>query len=721
MRLSALRALAPCTLACLTLAAFSSDSRSAREAGARAAGAGRAEPTRPARAPRVDDLALLREISAPRISPDGRSVAYAVTEIDVAADEHRSDIWVTRWDGAQSTRLTNTPQSEHSPRWSPDGRWLAFLSSGAGPAAADQLWLIDPGGGTPEPVTALDAGVTDFDWAPDSRRIVAVSDVALSDLNRDVAAVRPASAGTMSTPTPIVIDRLLFKRDGYGYLARARSRLHLLDFRDRSVVQLTDGPHDEILPAFSPDGARIAFVTKLGADPDSHGDWDILAIEPVPGAKPRRVSESDFMECDPVWGWGSRPVWSPDSLRIACVQSGPLALSWFSLQQLAIFPAQGGRAEQPTAALDRNTTRPRFSADGSRVYFLLEEEQTTLLASSRLDGSDLRRLTPADRSVAEYDLGADGRIAVLSSSSDAPPEISVLDAGTLREITQVNAELRASVQLVRVESLSFRAADGTALSGLLMKPAASRDDARLPTILRLHGGPVAQWQHQFDLDWQILAARGYAVFGPNPRGSSGRGEQFQRAIFGDWGNADVKDVLAAADHLVATGIADPDRLGIGGWSAGAMLTNYVVASDTRFKAATSGAGVSNMLAGYGTDEWWQDWEAELGAPWESPEKWLRVSYPFLHANRIRTPTLFLCGEQDFNVPAIHSEQMYLALRRLGVPTRLVIYPGESHGISRPRFQRDVLERYLAWYDEWLRADVETADRAPKPTPRRAAR
>jgi dipeptidyl aminopeptidase/acylaminoacyl peptidase len=236
----------------------------------------------------------------------------------------------------------------------------------------------------------------------------------------------------------------------------------------------------------------------------------------------------------------------------------------------------------------------------------------------------------------------------------------------------------------------------------LMKPAGFRKGVRYPTVLRLHGGPVAQWQHEFDFSWQVIAAQGYVVFGPNPRGSSGRGEAFQKTIFGDWGNADVPDVLAAADYLVETGIADPKRLGVGGWSSGSMLTNYTIASDTRFRAATSGAGVSNMLAGFGTDEWWQDWEAELGLPWETPENWLRVSYPFLHADRIKTPTLFLCGAEDYNVPVIHSEQMYMALKRLGVPTQLIVYPGQSHGISKPSFQRDVLTRYLAWYDQWLR-------------------
>ena len=649
----------------------------------------------------VDDLSALKDVSAPQISPDGNWVAYAITEIDTKADVSRSDIWLTRWDGSKTVQLTSTPQSEHSPRWSPDGKRLAFLSTGADlgkgvnpdaandPEAVDQLWLVYPNGGKPKRVTALVNGVSDFDWAPDSQRIALIS------------GVTPKGDDTEPTAGPIVIDRILFKRDGYGYLGKARSRLHLLDLKDSSVVQLTDGPHDEIMPSFSPDGTRIAYVTKLGSDPDRHENWDILTIEPVPGAKPKRVTEGDLMECDPVWGYASDPAWSPDGQQIACVQGGPLEWIWFTLQQVAIFSAKGDRGKQPTAALDRNTTRPRFSKDGTRVFFILEDDQSAVLAFVAADGSDVRRLTRAGRTVSEYDLGPDGKIAVLSSTSDAPPEIAALEADGLRALTRANAELLASVQLSKAEAVSYPGADGTELHGMLLKPPGFREGVRYPTVLRIHGGPIGQWQHAFDFGWQVIAAHGYVVFGPNPRGSSGRGEAFQKTIFGDWGNADVLDVLAAADHLVASGIADGKRLGIGGWSYGSMLTNYTIASDSRFRAATSGAGISNMLAGYGTDEWSKDWEAELGLPWETPENWLRVSYPFLHADRIKTPTLFLGGAEDYNVPVIHSEQMYTALRRLGVPTQLIVYPGQSHEISKPSFQRDVLTRYLSWYDQWL--------------------
>jgi dipeptidyl aminopeptidase/acylaminoacyl peptidase len=252
-----------------------------------------------------------------------------------------------------------------------------------------------------------------------------------------------------------------------------------------------------------------------------------------------------------------------------------------------------------------------------------------------------------------------------------------------------------------VDEVSFKSRDGTAINGFVVKPPDFQAGKKYPAILRIHGGPVEQYQNELDLDWQILAARGYVVVAANPRGSSGRGEEFQKAIFADWGRKDAQDVLAAVDHVVGQGVADPARLGIGGWSYGGILTNAVIAQDGRFKAATSGAGMSNVLAGYGTDMYVREYEQELGVPWRNTDLWLRLSFPFLHADRITTPTLFLCGDQDFNVPLLNSEQMYQALRSLGRDTMLVIYPGESHDIARPSFQRDRLERYLAWYDKYL--------------------
>ena len=221
------------------------------------------------------------------------------------------------------------------------------------------------------------------------------------------------------------------------------------------------------------------------------------------------------------------------------------------------------------------------------------------------------------------------------------------------------------------------------------------------TLLRPHGGPQSQYQIQFSFETQLFANHGYNVLLPNPRGSTGRGTPYAMAIYANWGSVDVQDDLASVDYAVAQGWADPNRLGVGGWSYGGMSTNYLIATTTRFKAATSGASTSNILAGYGTDEYIRDYEAELGSPWKNTATWLKVSYPFYHADRIHTPTLFLVGQSDFNVPLLNSEQMYQTLRQLKVPTELVIYPGQFHGLTKASYLIDRYKRYLAWYAQWI--------------------
>jgi dipeptidyl aminopeptidase/acylaminoacyl peptidase len=235
-----------------------------------------------------------------------------------------------------------------------------------------------------------------------------------------------------------------------------------------------------------------------------------------------------------------------------------------------------------------------------------------------------------------------------------------------------------------------------------MRPLDARPGQRLPLILRVHGGPVYQFSHEFMVDWQVYAANGYAVLAVNPRGSSGRGFDFAKAIYADWGNLDVGDVLAGVDYAIAQGIADPQRLGIGGWSYGAILTNAVIARDTRFKAAVSGAGASNMYAMYGHDQYVREYTLELGTPWSDRAQYDRASFPFLHADRIATPTLFQCAQADFNVPCLGAEQMYQALRARNVPTQLVLYPDENHQLTVPSYLRDRLERNLRWYDRFLK-------------------
>jgi dipeptidyl aminopeptidase/acylaminoacyl peptidase len=654
----------------------------------------------------LDDLGRMKRVSDPEISPDGGWVAYTVRSVNVQEDKGDADLWMTSWDGKDSVRLTTSKDSENTPRWSPDGRYLAFLSSRDDDNEVSQVWLLPRAGGEAEKITEFKGGVEDLDWSPDGQRLILVvndPDPDASDKDKD----KDKSSGKKKTKRPIVIDRFQFKLDESGYLSKQRRHLVLFELAGRRAEPLTTGDSDELLPAWSPDGKTIAFVSKRGPDSDRTDVWQIWTIEPRAGAAARQVTSEMVSSNQP--DWDSRLDWSPDSRWIAFVQGGPDKLIYYGLHKLAVVSAAGGPARVLTPELDRNVLSPRFTSDGAAILFTLEEDQAVFLARIPTAGGKIDRLVSARGCVSAFTSGRGGRIAMLWSTVSRPAEVYAVGQGEPRQLSHQNDAWLSELKLATVEETKFKSKDGTPISGFLVKPVDYVPDRLYPTILRIHGGPVGQWECSFEEDWQWFAANGYAVVAANPRGSSGKGEKFQAAIFADWGHVDVEDVLAAVDDAVARKIADPERLAVGGWSYGGMMTNYVIASTKRFKAATAGAGSANALAGYGTDQYVREYEQELGPPWKNTDAWLKVSFPFLHADRITTPTLFLCGEADFNVPLINSEQMYQALRSLGVPTQLVIYPGQHHGIRKPSYVRDRLERYVAWYDKYAKAaDADAA-------------
>ena len=650
----------------------------------------------------LDDLSRERQISEPALSPDGAWVAYVVSAADAKEDRRTKDLWMTSWDGKQTLRLTSSKASETTPRFSPDGKSLGFLSSrGEEENDASQLWLLPRAGGESEKITDFKGGVEDYDWSPDGKRVVLV----VEDPDPDAPA-EGSEGEKKKTPKPIVIDRFQFKEDVTGYLGKTRRHLYLLDVATRESQPLTTGTANELLPSWSPDGKSIAFVSKRGSDMDRTDNWDVYVIEPRAGAAERQLTTFDGADNAP--DIESRLAWSPDSKSIAYFQGGPDRLIYYAGRKLAVVPAAGGPARLLTESLDRNVQSPEFSADGAQILFLLEDDGTMQLARVPAAGGAVERIVSGRRVVTAFTTAPGGKVAMLVGSPSEPEEVWALDGKTPRRLSHQNDAWLSELALGAVEETSFASKDGTEIHGFLVKPPDYRAGSRYPAILRIHGGPVDQIACAFDIDWQILAAQGYVVLGANPRGSSGRGEKFSLGIWADWGNRDAEDVLAAVDDAVRRGIADPERLGVGGWSYGGILTNYVIAKDARFAAATSGASISNILAGYGTDQYIREYEAELGLPWKNTDAWIKVSFPFLHADRIRTPTLFLCGETDFNVPLLNSEQMYQALRSLGVPTELVIYPDQYHGLRRQSFLRDRLARYIAWYDKYVKPGRKAA-------------
>ena len=640
---------------------------------------------------RASDLYALRGVNDPQLSPDGAWVAYSVSAIDSAKDKSDTDLWMSSWDGSQSIRLTSTPEAESAPRWSPDGRFLAFVS-GRQEGKGGQVWLLDRRGGEAQRLTMVKGGISDFAWSPDAKRLVLVLDEETDSVARKDTATHP-------TPKPIVIDRYNFKRDVAGYLGTKRTHLALFDVATRKIDSLTSALHDDDLPSWSPDGQRIAFVRTPISEPGKGRESDVYVIDARRGASPTQLTVFDGPD-------GGRPSWSPDGKWIAFVRGDEPKFSAYSINKLAIVASDGSApARVVTSRLDRPVSAVRFAADGQSVFATLSDDRAEPLVRIRVADGTVDRVLAGRRSVLGYSMLPDGRTAVLLSTPERAPEVYALDGTTPRQLSHQNDSLFAQLSLASVEDMTSKSKDGTEVHSLLYRPLGGSAGVRAPTLLYIHGGPNGQDGYRFDFDRQLFAANGYAVLGVNYRGSAGRGMEYQRAIFADWGNKEVEDLLGAVDQAISMGVADPNRLGIGGWSYGGILTDYTIATTKRFKGAVSGAGSALQLSMYGIDQYISQYDLEIGVPWKEQEKWLKISYPFFHADRITTPTLFMGGQNDFNVPIAGGEQMYQALRTLGIDTQLVIYPNSFHGITVPSYRADRYTRFLGWYDKYVKGST----------------
>ncbi len=644
----------------------------------------------------ADDLLALKSVSDPQISPDGKWVAYTVERVDVEADESSTQIFMVSTDDKNVVQLTADEYSASTPRWSPDGLHLGFLAAkGDDEEAKTQVWTLDRRGGESQQFTAVDQGVSDFLWAPDGQKmLLMIRDKTADDLAKEAA----EEAGEEAKPLPYVIDRLQFKRDGVPYLDRSRTHIYVVTEREAAPLQLTFGDYDDSQPAWSPDSINIAFVSNRTEEPDSNDNNDIWVVSAEGDAASRgaRLVTKNA-------GNDYAPSWSNDGSNIAYVTVTEPDLIWYATNHLAIVPAAGGEERVLSAALDRNVGSPVFAADDQSILFVLEDSAERHLAQFKLASGEVHRLIDGELSVRQFFLHPSGDIALRVSTPQIPGEIFISKNGGMEQLSHTNDDLLGEIEFAKVRNVTFPSADGTEIEGFIFTPPDYVQGETYPTILRIHGGPVSQYDFSFNRDAQLLAANGYVVVISNPRGSSGYGQDFSAALFAEWGVKDFEDVMAAVDYTISEGYADPERLGVGGWSYGGILTNYVITKSDRFEGAISGASEVNYVANYGHDHYQRQWEAEFGLPWENREAWEKIS-PYNDVDKITTPTLVMGGKDDWNVPIQNSEQLYQALRRRGIETQLVVYPDESHGISRPSFVLDRYQRYLDWYDSHVRGE-----------------
>tara|TARA_B000000475_G_scaffold270874_1_gene267390 strand:- start:100 stop:1854 length:1755 start_codon:yes stop_codon:yes gene_type:complete len=578
-----------------------------------------------------------------------------------------------------------------SVKLSSNSKSIFFISSGirASGEEDNQIWSLNLSNRIKKQLTDFDGDISDYDISRDGETIAFIG-----NKNNE-------EESNKETSPPIVIDRYQFKRDYDGYLENEWDHLFLFNTKSRQIRQITSGQRDYSYPSISPDGKSIAYVTKEG-DFDRHNNWDIFIKNIENSGDAKRLTFHDGPDSSP--DAGSRPQWSPDGTKIAYIYGGEHSMLWYALNEVSVLDVETGETDFVTKVFDRNTYMPKWSENGEKLYFILEDNMKSQLVEYSFTDKTFEKITPENIYLSWYSSNyyvAGDQLIYQSSTVTTPDEIYLSKNGEINPITSVNKGFIENKLVGSTELISFQSFDGLNINGMMIKPHDFDPKKKYPLIIRIHGGPVSQYGRYFDFDWQLFASNGYVVLVTNPRGSSGRGVEFQKSIFANWGIEDSKDISAALDFALDLGYIDENKLGVGGWSYGGMLTNYVIAKDNRFHAATSGAGISNILSGFGHDHYIREYVLELGTPWDNLDAWLNVSDPFFNADEIVTPTLFLVGEEDWNVPLIGSEQMYQALKHLEIPTQLIVYPSEHHGLSKPSYIKDRLERYLDWYEENL--------------------
>jgi dipeptidyl aminopeptidase/acylaminoacyl peptidase len=625
------------------------------------------QPASAAKALAPEALLNLHRLSSLEFAPDGTRVALVVAE-PAKGDQRSSHIWLFDTSNGSFRQLTYSAKSESSPKWSPDGKSLAFLSNRD---ANQQIYVFLMSGGESAPLTKGKRNISRFEWSPDSKTIAFLAPEAKSEAEEKKDKDKDDA-------------RIVDKDDKHA-------RLWLLSLSDKSERAITPANYQLSDLAWFPDNRRLAVI---GTDhPESDRNTERIFLVPTAAQKPE---ESLSQLLAPRGPFGDIKV-SPTGENISFIgarEDGPTP------HDLWILPVGMPAAKNLTAAnLDRAVFDYRWNKDRSLILLAADGFTRKLI---RYTSSGTREdIAAPDCMPSSFAVNDNGAIAFVGESPTEPQEVWLSPAGQQpRKVPEFNKSFNASA-LAKPEFYKYKSFDGAEIEAALLKPSTYDGKSKLPLVALIHGGPTGAWESSIEAWGQLLVARGYAVFYPNIRGSIGYGEKFIESDRADWGGGDFKDVMSGIDDLVAKGVADPDRLGIGGWSYGGYMSEWAITQTPRFKAAVSGAGMANLISEYGTeqhpsyDEWF--W----GVPYEKPTGFLNSS-PFLHLKNVKTPTLILQGDADIVDPLGQSQELYRGLKRYGVETELVVYPREPHGFQEEKHLLDRLNRIVAWYDKFLK-------------------
>jgi dipeptidyl aminopeptidase/acylaminoacyl peptidase len=624
----------------------------------------------------------ISNLSSPLISPEGDWILYSVSKADAQKDKNVSQLYMINKTGTETVSLTEQTKGVGSYQWSPEGKYISFLTAGKEEKEGSQLFLLDRRGGEPIQLTHIKGEIAAYQWFKDGSKILfEIKDPSFADTAKS------------KVRQPYEIDRYHFKADYEGYLDNRKTHLYTFDVKTKTLDTLTKGANNETDAVVSADGKWVAYASNVSVDFDKNANTDIFLLSLTKDAKPTQLT---FYK-----GTDRRPKFSPDYSKIAFLRSSSEdPFNMYDIQHLGIIDIASKMDKVITKQYDLSIDNIFWSLDGKSIFGTADDDRKQNIIQINASTGAVNAFTNEVGVYNGINMNEKGKMVALFSTPNQPNEVFLNEGAGFKQVTHVQDAFVNSIQKVVVKGFSAIASDNNKVNGILFLP--DSNAKKLPLILFIHGGPVAQDEYSFDLTSQIFAAAGYAVANVNYRGSSGRGANYTKSIYGDWGNKEVKDIIGVADYLIKSGVVDENKMAIAGWSYGGILTNYTIATDKRFKAAVSGAGGSLMLSFYGTDQYISQYEPELGKPWENLQKWLDVSYPFFKVKEIKTPTLFMASQADFNVPVVGAEQMYQAFKSVGIPTQLIIYPNQNHGIRVPSYLVHRLNSHLDWFKKYLK-------------------